>query len=71
MLRVETIAATTPPPSTSRSPKNQATPPDKPATSICLTQSFRSVKSFIQRFNIVDEFTLEFSRSMEKWVGAR
>ena len=34
ILRVETIAATTPPPSTTESPINQATPPDKPATAI-------------------------------------
>ena len=58
MLKVETMAATTPPPSTSRSPKNQATPPDRPAISICLTQSFRSVKSLIARFNIAGESTL-------------
>ena len=34
MLRVETIAATTPPPSTTESPINQATPPDNPAMAI-------------------------------------
>ena len=58
ILKVETMAATTPPPSTSKSPRNQATPPDKPATSICLTQSLLSVKSFTARFNIVGESTL-------------
>ena len=70
ILRVETMAATTPPPSTSRSPKNQATPPDKPATSICLTQSFRSVKSFITRFNIVNSLRLKLpqkNRIELKW----
>ena len=58
ILKVETMAATTPPPSTRRSPKNQATPPESPATSICLTQSFLSVKSFTARLNIVGESTL-------------
>ncbi len=52
MLSVETIAATTPPPSTKRSPKNQATPPESPATRIWRTQSLRSAKSFTARFNI-------------------
>jgi hypothetical protein len=47
MLKAQTIAATNPPLKTNESPINQAVVEARDATTICLTQVLRLVKSFI------------------------
>ena len=64
ILRVETIAATTPPLGTRESPTNQAKAPAIPATTICRTQIFRSVNNFTIRLNIEGEFTPDYDGYM-------
>ena len=49
MLKLQTIAATKPPPSNACSPTSQAAPAARLATTICLTQILRLVKSATTR----------------------
>ena len=49
MLKAQTIAATNPPLKTNESPINQAVVEARDATTICLTQVLRLVKSLINQ----------------------
>ena len=76
MLKLQTIAATNPPPSNACSPISHAAPAARLATTICLTQILRLVKSAMVRVNrrfIAPVYSAEknYERSSDKSCSTR